>query len=256
MSMLPLFFFTLLTGLSAGTYMVGAVLPSGEASNRPLVVPVTCLALLFVGLLASLAHLGHPEMFMLGMAKPTTGIAREGIICGAFGVAIIANVVAERVAKRAVRIVRAIVGVVALVLTVIQGAAYTTSYAVPAWCYSGTIALFVVENIVAGVGLIGLVGKRQLLEGRLHAVANLGLVLLAAALAVEIVQFAQAGASVAWFAAALVLAVALLVAMRVAAVKQLELSWMAWAAPAACIVVSAIARWGFYAAFVYAAVVY
>lgn len=62
MAELPLLAFTILTGLSAGGYVAATAFGVLEKRRlRTFPFDVLCLALLGLGLLGTLLHLGHPE---------------------------------------------------------------------------------------------------------------------------------------------------------------------------------------------------
>ncbi|MFQ9179357.1 MAG: DmsC/YnfH family molybdoenzyme membrane anchor subunit [Eggerthella lenta] len=83
----PLFLFTTLGGLAAGAYVAAAIFPDGDRKpKRPWLFPLACLALLGVGLLGVLGHLGRPERFLLAMSNPSSMIAEEAYWFIAFGV--------------------------------------------------------------------------------------------------------------------------------------------------------------------------
>ena len=74
----PLFLFTTLGGLAAGAYVAAAIFPDVDRKpKRPWLFPLVCLALLGVGLLGVLGHLGRPERFLLAMSNPSSMIAEE-----------------------------------------------------------------------------------------------------------------------------------------------------------------------------------
>ncbi|MFR1638738.1 MAG: DmsC/YnfH family molybdoenzyme membrane anchor subunit [Eggerthellaceae bacterium] len=82
----PLFLFTTLGGLAAGAYVAAAIFPDVDRKpKRPWLFPLVCLALLGVGLLGVLGHLGRPERFLLAMSNPSSMIAEEAYWSIAFG---------------------------------------------------------------------------------------------------------------------------------------------------------------------------
>ena len=75
-----LFLFTTLGGLAAGAYVAAAIFPDVDRKpKRPWLFPLVCLALLGVGLLGVLGHLGRPERFLLAMSNPSSMIAEEAL---------------------------------------------------------------------------------------------------------------------------------------------------------------------------------
>lgn len=150
----PLFAFTTLGGLSAGAYVAAACFAGDECkAKRPWLFPLVCLALLGIGLLGVLGHLGRPERFLLAMSNPASMIAEEAYWSIAFGILMLVDfalLLRKGTSPRAVRIVAA---VAALGLMAIMGWAYFTSYDNPAWATWQTLPLFVVGDLAMGAAL-------------------------------------------------------------------------------------------------------
>ena len=180
----PLFLFTTLGGLAAGAYVAAAIFPDVDRKpKRPWLFPLVCLALLGVGLLGVLGHLGRPERFLLAMSNPSSMIAEEAYWSIAFGALMLA-------------------------LMCIMGWAYFTSYGNPAWAAWQTLPLFVLGDLAMGSALWALMREGAYRSDAFAAAfAALG-ALVVASIALTAAHFAGLGHGALPFAAAVVLAAA------------------------------------------------
>ena len=168
----PLFLFTTLGGLAAGAYVAAAIFPDGDRKpKRPWLFPLACLALLGVGLLGVLGHLGRPERFLLAMSNPSSMIAEEAYWSIAFGAVIVVDLAVAKAKGAAVRPIRWAGGLVAVGLMVVTGLAYYQSLGLPAWSGAATVPLFLVGDLALGAGLCALL-DRSALAGGVLAAAN------------------------------------------------------------------------------------
>ena len=150
----PLFLFTTLGGLAAGAYVAAAIFPDVDRKpKRPWLFPLACLALLGVGLLGVLGHLGRPERFLLAMSNPSSMIAEEAYWSIAFGVLMLVDFVLLLRRGASPRAVRVVAAVAAGALMCIMGWAYFTSYGNPAWAAWQTLPLFVLGDLAMGSAL-------------------------------------------------------------------------------------------------------
>ena len=125
----PLFLFTTLGGLAAGAYVAAAIFPDVDRKpKRPWLFPLVCLALLGVGLLGVLGHLGRPERFLLAMSNPSSMIAEEAYWSIAFGALMLVDFVLLLRRGASPRAVRVVAAVAAGALMCIMGWVYFTSY--------------------------------------------------------------------------------------------------------------------------------
>ena len=230
----PLFLFTTLGGLAAGAYVAAAIFPDVDRKpKRPWLFPLVCLALLGVGLLGVLGHLGRPERFLLAMSNPSSMIAEEAYWSIAFGALMLVDFVLLLRRGASPRAVRVVAAVAAGALMCVMGWAYFTSYGNPAWAAWQTWALmregaYRSDAFAAAFAVLG-------------ALAVASIALIAA-------HFAGLGYGALPFAAAVVLVVA-----------GVAFGWLAWkdrlsgaVAPVlafACLFAGvAAARYAFYAA--------
>ncbi len=94
MAELPLLAFTILTGLSAGGYVAATAFGVLEKRRlRTFPFDVLCLALLGLGLLGTLLHLGHPERFLNALANPSAMIAQEAYWSIPFGTLVLVDAI-------------------------------------------------------------------------------------------------------------------------------------------------------------------
>ena len=159
----PLFIFTIVGGLAAGAYATAAVFPPfKDNAARSWIAPVVCLALLFVGGIALLLHLGHPERVFNAFANPSAGITQEGFTCIAFGVLLVLDlIIALATKKPSPRIVRVLGGIAGIALLLVMGLAYASFYGVPAWNSWTTVPLFVLGGLACGSTLIAACGVNE-----------------------------------------------------------------------------------------------
>lgn len=247
----PLFLFTTLGGLAAGAYAVVACLPSdggAKDSKRPWLFPLVCLALLGVGLLGVLGHLGRPERFLMALANPASMIAEEAYWSFAFGLLVLVDLVLRARRGASPRAVRVLAAVCGFVLMCIMGWAYFTAYGNPVWAAWTTLLLFVLGDLAMGAALVG-VFEAPYYRNRAFAIAAAMLALAAAAsMAAVGAQFAAYGHGIAPFVAAAVLVVAAAVFALVANAGKLA-PRAASALVLACILVGvAVSRYAFYVA--------
>lgn len=243
----PLFWFTTLAGLSVGLSFASAFFPPKEKPARPWLIPLCCLVLLGLGLLGVLFHLGRPELFFLGMANPTAGIAQEAYASILFGILLLAQLIICAKKGQAPKALNIIAAVAGLALACIMGFAYLANVGTSAWVSFATVPLFAIGDLCMGMGLYGLANKAAHQEKPFFLTSVVLQMLLAVTLIVEGVFFPAAGENGALFFVALAISpVAVIVCQCLANKKP-----AAWA-PAvicACALIGVIvARWGFYAA--------
>ena len=158
---LPLLVFTTCAGAAAGAYAVDALFGSAAARSanegftlrRAWLFPLVCLVLLGVGLCGTLAHLGQPLRFVNGLSNPASGISQEAYWSIALGVVIIVDTLLTWRVKRPMRAVRWLGAVIAVGLMVVTGMAYFDCLGLVVWRGAATVPLFVVGDLVLGVGL-------------------------------------------------------------------------------------------------------
>lgn len=243
----PLFVFTTCAGLAAGAYVMSALFPrEEETEKRAWVFPLVMLALLGIGLLGCLGHLHHPERFLNALWNPMSGITQEAYLSMAFGAVLVVDVVLCAVKGRCPRALRIVGAVFGFALTCVMGYAYSTTLGVAAWAALPTIPFYFVGDLAMGSALYPLF-KRDAYESKQYVYATVAIeAVFACVLAAEAVHFGSCGLSVIPFIAGIVLCPVAHIALAMGAKKA---SWMPFAACACVLVGTAIARYAFYAAY-------
>lgn len=187
---LPLLTFTTLGGIAAGAYalsaLVGLLCPDSneEAGARAWLFPLVCLALLGVGLLGTLLHLGQPLRFINGLSNPGSMISQESYWAIAFGVLLLVNLAVSKAKGAAPAVVRWIGAIAACGLMVVTGLAYQACAFIPAWSGAITVPVFVVGDLAMGAGLCLVFacasGPQRILHAVGVAVSGVWLVVVAA----------------------------------------------------------------------------
>lgn len=158
-TILPLLAFTTFGGIAAGAFVVKAF-DSGKAAsingNGPKTAwlfPLVCIALLAVGLLGTLAHLGQPLRFINGLSNPASMISQEAYWAIGFGIVLVADLVIAKVKGNSNVAVRVIGAVAACGLMLVTSIAYAKSLGIPAWNTYITVPFFVLGDVAAGASL-------------------------------------------------------------------------------------------------------
>ncbi len=238
----PLFAFTL-TGLGAGALAASAAFPEHGENKRAWLFPLVMLALMGVGALASVTHLGRPQYMVYMLSNPTSSLVMEGIFAGLTCTVLIVDVVLAAKSAAAERVVRIIAAVFAVLLMCVQAYAYAGSYGNAAWAALSVWPFFVLGSLGCGFALWALF--KQVSEGFAKA-CGVALALAFASFAWEAGTFACAGAD----AVLLIVGAALaFVAAACAFAKGFADAKLTWTSVAvAAVVALAVARYGFYAA--------
>ena len=160
--LLPLVIFTTFAGAAAGAYIIAAFKPlmgagageaRGFAAGKPWLFPLTCIVLLGIGLLGTLAHLGQPMRFINGMMNPGSMISQESYWAIAFGVLMVVDLVIAKMKGRVNVIVRTIAAIAACGLVIVTGLAYYRCSFIAVWSEPATIALFAIGNLMLGAAV-------------------------------------------------------------------------------------------------------
>lgn len=239
----PLFAFTTLTGLGAGALLASAAFPERGENKRAWLFPLVMLALMGVGELASVTHLGRPQYMVFMLANPTSSLVMEGIFAGLTCVALIVDVVLAAKSAAAERVVRIVAAVLAVLLMCVQAYAYAGSYGNAAWAATSVRPFFVLGSLGCGFTLWALFA--QVGDGFAKA-CGVALALACASFAWEAATFAGVSADAMLLIAGAVLAA---VAAACALAKGFAGAKLPWAVVAVVAVAAlAVARYGFYAA--------
>lgn len=216
MSELPLLLFTVLTGLSAGGFVMATVFGLvAKEKSRTWIFSFACLVLLGAGLICVLFHLGHPERFLNGLANPRAGIAQEAYFSIALGILLFIDVRLLKLRKSKGWVIPVLASVAAIGLMVVTSWAYFTSYGITPWPSIATIAQFIFGNLALGA-VFALAYNVPLRVCKCIAIATAFSVLFALAIIAELIVFAAAHVQFAAFAVALLLVIALMVGELVA----------------------------------------
>ena len=254
----PLFVFTTLAGLAAGTYIVSALFPlfSNNASGEkvsglqkyPWLFSLIMLILLGVGLLGCLGHLQHPERFMNALWNPLAGITQEAYLSMLFGLVLVIDFIICLVKKTSYRVVRIVGAVFGFLLTVVMGFAYANTLGVEAWNTWETVPLFVVGDLAMGFALFPLFNKSVVNNYYIYWVVVVE-ALFAATLVLLSVHFGWCGLNVVPFLVAIILAP--VIHGILVLVKNFRTApWGVYVTFIAVFVGVAVARYAFYAAYV------
>lgn len=167
-SELPLWAFTILTGIACGAYIAAALFPTTAkqavgvpgkgavptgAGRNQWVFPLVALVLIAIGGLCAVAHLGRPQLMLNVLNNPTASITMEGICAGMLGVVALVDIILSRkngTSPRWIRVVGAIVGIVFMAVVT---SAYVTSYGNPLWIATPTFPLFILGDVSVGCAL-------------------------------------------------------------------------------------------------------
>ena len=241
----PLFLFTTLGGLSAGLALALAIFPFKGERNRPWLAALVCLVLLGLGLLGVLFHLGRPERFFLGLSNPSAGIAQEGYCSIVLGIVLLIQFVIALRKGKTPRMLDWVAGILGLLLMFVMGFSYSVYLGIPNWDTWGTVALFVVGDIVMGLALRALFDADVWQSKAFLPAYCVASVLLAIVFVFEGVVFSGAGQSGSLFFVAAFMAPVLSVVAAIWQAKKPS-QWLPCALFACVIVGVCIARLAFY----------
>ena len=239
----PLFAFTTLTGLGAGALLASAVFPERGENKRAWLFPLVMLALMAVGALASVTHLGRPQYMVYMLANLTSSLVMEGIFAGLTCVALIVDVALAAKSAAVNRAVRIVATVLAVLLMFVQAYAYAGSYGNAAWAAASVWPFFVLGSVGCGFALWALFA--QVGDGFAKACGVVA-ALAALSFAWEAATFAGAGADAALLIVGAVLAAAAAACALAKGFAGAKLPWSV--VVVAAVVALAVARYGFYAA--------
>lgn len=240
----PLFVFTLLGGMAAGSYAFTAIFPARE-SYKPWARPLIVLALLAISGIFLLTHLGRPGNVLFAFSNVASGITVEGITMVLFGITVLADFVLSLHKGKSIRPVVIVNAVLGIALLCAMGYAYASLVGVPLWGSWRSYPLFVLGGLALGSSFAALFAQGGFTNKRVTACVVATLVAGIAAVALTAVCFFSAGEGSTLFviaAIALVLAVGAAVAGR--------RSGLCWSVPLVCllcVVGMAAARYAFYA---------
>ena len=241
-----LFVFTLLGGISAGTYLMGAVFPRKSEDSKAWIFPLVCLVLLGAGLLCVLFHLQQPQRFLNALANPTSGITLEAYFSIPFCLVLFVDAALLLFKKKDVRWLKIVGGLLACGLMFAMSYMYLMSANVPAWYSWETLPFYVVLDLALGAAVYPLFVK-DIARADAYSVTSAVLQVLAAIVAaLEGAHFASVGLSPIPFAVgAIALAASAVFAFRAKGDRARVFALVACVLTVAGV---AVARYAFYAA--------
>lgn len=249
MAELPLLVFTILTGLSAGGYVMATIF--GLLKRRraqTFSFDVLCLILLGLGLLGVLFHLGHPERFLNALANPSAMITQEAYWSIPFGLLVLVDAVLIKTRDDQGKAIPIIASVLGCGLMTVTAIAYFTSYGVPGWPELPTPFQFIIGDLSLGAAFASAfskVGKEpSLTKIRATLYAALTLVLIW-----EAVTFGPTSVGVVPFVVAAILTAIAAGVEGMSLYTKTHKPSFAWITFGLVLVAMIIARYGFYAAF-------
>ena len=148
-----LVFFTLLTGLGAGTFMIVAISEwRGVEERVRMPAAVTAFIAVFAGAVASVFHLGHAERIFNALGHFGSGVTSEMILVGFTLLAILVYIVMLRVGYTASA--RKVVATIGLLLAVLLALGQGMTYVLPsrpAWNIWLVPLLYIASAVVLGL---------------------------------------------------------------------------------------------------------
>lgn len=245
MANLPLFLFTLLGGMAAGTYLAETCLERKRGDANPWLVPAVALALVAVGAIAATFHVGNIARVFTLHVNLGAGMTQEILLVAVFGALVLIDLVLCAAKKQSPLALRICGAVAAALLMLSMGHAYTTVLGNPVWAQPvATILSFFAGSLLSGLLLFALLRRNAAGQSAAKAYLGIAAALLVVGLAVQASVFAAWSASVTLLVAGLVAGVAG-AACAFFAPKRTGAALPA-AAFALALVGVGLARWAFY----------
>ena len=240
----PLFVFTTLGGIAAGSYAARAIVPLPQGRKAPWAFALASLVLLAVSGIALLGHLGQPLRVFNAFSNPSAGITQEGIVTVLFGVTVLVDLVLCAKQGDSPRWLVVLAAVFGVALSVVMGLAYAGLPGTPAWASATTAPFFVVGDLAMGAGWYVLFRSDSLSEHTFRIYAAVAMALGAVRIAAMGAHFAGLDYSVAPFAVGTVIA-AIAAACCLLGGKRSRKVFARCAC--ACVIIGvAVARYAFY----------
>ena len=152
MANLPLFLFTLLGGMAAGTYLAETCLERKRGEANPWLVPAVALALVAVGAVAATFHVGNIARAFTLHVNLGAGMTQEVLLAAVFGVLVLVDLVLCAAKKQSPFALRVCGAVAAVLLMLSMGHAYTTVLGNPVWAQPvATILSFFAGSLLSGL---------------------------------------------------------------------------------------------------------
>ncbi|MBR2790503.1 MAG: hypothetical protein IKD70_07850 [Eggerthellaceae bacterium] len=152
----PLFLFSTLTGIAAGAYAVGSVFCKNRQEASGWVFPLTVFLLAAFGGLASVMHLGRPDLGIYALTQPHSAIAQEAYCIASLMTISLADLLLLRLRGKSPRWLIVLGAIAGLALMVVTSRGYVISQAIEPWTGWGTWLLFIAGDLLMGAGLVAL----------------------------------------------------------------------------------------------------
>ncbi len=254
MGLESLFAFTLLGGAAAGAYVFETCFAKERQGERPWLCVLVVVALFAVGMGAAATHVQSiPHAFQAlgaGTVNFGSGMVKEVAVSGLFFILALVDLIVVFVKKNspyALRVVTAVVGVVAMVL---MGAAYIDVYGNEVWSNApATVIAFISGDLVMGLGIACALGCADI-SAKQVSYALVGVcAALVVGLGLEIAAFSAAGTSIVSQVIGLVVGALAPAACALAASKSANKQTIAWLVCVLAVVGVGVARYAFYATY-------
>lgn len=164
MADLSLVIFTILSQLAVGMIVVSWLM---EYTDKPLVAKTgklvvgSALGVMVLGLLASLAHLGHPTMAFMALSNlGTSWLSREVALFSLFIVVAALYFLQWKDDSGARKVWGAVASAVGLLAVVVSGMLYVMP-SMPAWNNASPVFTFLLAALLMGAISVGVIVKQQ-----------------------------------------------------------------------------------------------
>ncbi len=252
MGLESLFAFTLLGGAAAGAYVFETCFAKERQGERPWLCVLVVVALFAVGMGAAATHVQSiPHAFQAlgaGTVNFGSGMVKEVAVSGLFFILALVDLIVVFVKKNspyALRVVTAVVGVVAMVL---MGAAYIDVYGNEVWSNApATVIAFIAGDLVMGLGIACALGCADISTKQVSYALVGVCAALVVGLGLEIAAFSAAGTSIVSQVIGLVVGALAPAACALAASKSANKQTIAWLVCVLAVVGVGVARYAFYA---------
>lgn len=254
MGLESLFAFTLLGGAAAGAYVFETCFAKDRQGERPWLCVLVVVALFAIGMGAASTHVQSiPHAFAAlgaGTVNFGSGMVKEVAVSGLFFILALVDLIivfAKKSSPYALRVVTAVVGVVAMVL---MGAAYIDVYGNEVWSNApATVIAFISGDLVMGLGIACALGCADI-SNKQVSYALVGVcAALVAGLGLEIVAFSSVGTSIVAQVVGLIVGAIAPAVCALAGSKLSNQRTIAWLVCILAVVGVGVARYAFYATY-------
>ncbi len=252
MGLESLFAFTLLGGAAAGAYVFETCFAKTRQGERPWLCVLVVAILFAVGMGAAATHVQSiPHAFQAlgaGTVNFGSGMVKEVAVSALFFILVLVDLivtVAKKDSPFALRVVTAVVGVVAMVL---MGAAYIDVYGNAIWSNApATVIAFIAGDLVMGLGLASALGAADLSQKQTSTTMLIVAAALVVGLCLEIAAFSSAKADMTMQVVGLVVGAVAPAACVLAKSKFTNKQTLAWLVCVLAVIGVGVARYAFYA---------